>query len=105
LSAGLILGTAAIFPAIHVDVFATALILVLVLGLLNMLLKPLLIVLTIPITILTFGLFLLVINAVMVLVGDILVGGFSVDNFWWAMLFSLIISFGNSIIDRMLGRS
>ncbi|MBL7103269.1 MAG: phage holin family protein, partial [Bacteroidales bacterium] len=61
--------------------------------------KPVLVFLTIPITILTFGLFLLVINAVIILIASSLVSGFYVEGFWWALLFSLIMS----LISYLLG--
>jgi putative membrane protein len=58
-------------------------------------------VLTIPVTFVTFGLFLLVINALMILLVDWLVGGFTVDGFWWALLFSLILSLFNSLFNDL----
>ena len=81
-----------ILPGVHVKDFITALVVAFVLGLLNILLKPILVVLTIPITILTLGLFLLVINAFIILLVSKLVGGFMVDGFWWAVLFSIILT-------------
>ena len=70
----------------------TALIVAVVLSLLNALLKPLLILLTLPVTVLTMGLFLLVINAGLVLLADRLIEGFEVDGFWWALGFSILLS-------------
>lgn len=89
-------------PGIYISGYATAFFLVLVLAVLNVLLKPLLIVFTIPITVLTFGLFLFVINALLILVAELLVPGFSVDGFWWALVFSLILSGSNSLIDAII---
>jgi len=86
-----------ILPGVHVDNFWTALVVSLVMGILNILLKPLLILLTLPITIVTLGLFLLVINALLVLVVAHIVPGFHVDNFWWAILFSIVISLMNMV--------
>jgi putative membrane protein len=63
-----------------------------VLALLDSFVKPILVILTIPFTLITLGLFLLVINAVIVLAGAKLVDGFSVDSFWWALGFSLVVS-------------
>jgi putative membrane protein len=80
--------------------FWTALVLALVLGILNVLIKPLLVVLTLPITLVTFGLFLLVINALMVLFASHLVPGFTVDGFWWALLFSMVVSLINLILPK-----
>ncbi len=98
-----ILFTAYILPGISVDDFITGVIIAALLSLLNITIKPLLIFLTIPITLLTLGLFLLVINAIIVLIAAEIVGGFSVDNFWWALLFSLILSLVNSILGISLG--
>lgn len=87
-----VLITSYILPGVHVRDFITALVVAFVLGLFNMLLKPVLVILTIPITILTLGLFLLVINAFIILLVTQLVSGFVVDGFWWAVLFSIILS-------------
>ena len=72
----------------------------LVLGFLNAVVRPILIVLTIPATILTLGLFLLVINALLIMLADKLLDGFAVASFWYALLFSLMLSLANSFIDR-----
>ena len=77
---------------VQVDKFTTAVIVAFVLALLNALLKPILIILTIPVTIFSFGLFLLVINAFIIQLASYFVGGFKVDGFWWALLFSIILS-------------
>lgn len=92
-----------LLPGVHVANFTTAILVAIVLGLLNILLKPILIILTIPITILTLGLFLLVINAVIVLVCSGLVGGFIVDGFLYALLFSFVISAITYIMESMAG--
>jgi putative membrane protein len=89
-----------ILPGVHVMNFWTALVLALVMGVLNVLVKPLLIVLTLPITLLTFGLFLLVINALIVLLASHIVPGFTVDGFWWALLFSIVVSIINLILPK-----
>ncbi|WP_461534238.1 phage holin family protein [Sinomicrobium sp.] len=94
---------AKVLPGIDVDSYLTAVVVALVLGLLNLLVKPLLILFTLPITILTMGLFLLVINAVVILFTESLVGGFQVANFWWALLFSLLLSFLQSIFHSFIG--
>ena len=78
-----------ILSGVHIQSFVTALILAIVLGLLNLFVKPILIILTLPITIFTFGLFLFVINALIILLAAKFVNGFRVDGFWWALLFSL----------------
>ena len=93
-----------ILPGIHIDTFWTAIVLSFVLAILNFLLKPLLIILTLPITILTFGLFLFVINAIIVEFAGNFVGGFRVDGFGWALLFSLLLSLLTSLLYREPGR-
>lgn len=89
-------------PGIHVDSFWTALIVALVLSFLNVFLKPLMVLLTIPFTVITFGLFLLVINAVIILIASSWVDGFKVDGFWWAMIFSIILSFISSFLESLV---
>jgi putative membrane protein len=84
---------------IHVDSVWVAAVVALVLGVLNTIVRPVLVFLTIPVTVFTMGLFLLVINVLMVELADFLVDGFYVDGFWWALLFS----FGLSIISGILG--
>ena len=91
-------GLSYILKGIHIDEFTTALILALVLAVLNAFLKPILIILTLPITIVTFGLFLFVINAGIILLASKFVGGFRVDGFWWALLFSLLLSILTSLL-------
>ena len=94
--------TAYLLPGVHLQNFGYAVLLAAVLSLLNVSLKPILIVLTIPATIFTLGLFLLVINALMILVADwIITDGFNVDGFWWAFLFSIILSIINGLFNRL----
>jgi putative membrane protein len=81
-----------ILSGVHIQSFVTALVLAIVLGLLNIFVKPILVILTLPITIFTFGLFLFVINALIILLAARFVNGFRVDGFWWALLFSLLLS-------------
>ncbi len=82
----------------------TALIVAAVLAFLNAVVKPIMIVLTIPVTIFTFGFFLLVINALMIILASKLVDGFKVDGFWWALLFSFILSIVTSILENIKRR-
>lgn len=98
ISALVILGIAYVLPGIHVTDFTTALITALVMGIINAFLKPVLVILTLPINLLTLGLFTLVINALLVLLVDKIVPGFSVDGFIWALIFSIVLSFLNSFI-------
>ncbi|HRH69350.1 MAG TPA: phage holin family protein [Flavobacteriales bacterium] len=81
----------------------TALLVAAVLGLLNALLKPVLILLTLPVTVVTLGLFLLVINAVIVLIADKLIDGFTVQSFWWALGFSLVLSLVQGVLNAFDG--
>lgn len=97
-TAFLVMILAYFLPGVHVDGFVTALIVAIVLGLLNLFVKPILVLLTLPVTILTLGLFLLVINAVVIILCDYIVGGFEVSSFLTALLFSLILSIVQSLI-------
>ena len=96
-----VLLTAYILPGVHVEHYGYALLAAIIISLANIFLKPILIVLTIPITIITLGLFLLVINALIILLAESLVPGFTVDGFWWALIFSLILSIFNSMFSEM----
>jgi putative membrane protein len=97
-------GLANILGGVHVDTFWTAVVFAVVLAVLNVFAKPILIILTLPVTILTLGLFLFVINAIIVLLASRLVHGFTVDSFWWGLLFSLILSFIMSVIDKQVDK-
>ncbi len=91
-----------ILPHVSVDSYITAIIVAVVLSLLNFLVKPIMIILTLPITIVTFGLFLLVINAVIILIASHFIAGFTVDGLWWALLFSLLLSLLQSLLFSLL---
>jgi putative membrane protein len=97
-----ILVTSYILPGVAVDSFLTALATALLIALLNTLVKPLLIIFTIPVTILTFGLFLLVINASIIMMASALLRGFYVNGFWYALLFSIILSFITAVMESMV---
>jgi len=103
ITSGLVLLISHFMKSVSVADFTTALIVAVVLGLLNIFIKPILVILTLPFTIVTLGLFLLVINAIIILLCDNIVGGFSVDSFWTALLFSLILSILQSIMYKILG--
>jgi putative membrane protein len=92
-------GTAYILPSVDLDQFTTAIWLAVLLALLNSTLRPLLILLTIPLTVFSLGLFLLVINAGLVMLASDWVDGFSVDGFWSAMAFSLLYSTISSLLE------
>jgi putative membrane protein len=93
-------GLSYILKGIKIDNFITAIILAVVLAIFNAFLKPLLIILTLPITIFTLGLFLFVINASIILLADKLIDGFEVQGFWWALLFSLLLSIVTSVLYK-----
>lgn len=92
-----------LLPGVAINYYSTAILVAIVLGLLNVFLKPLLLLLTLPITVITLGLFLLVINAVIVLIASHFIGGFHVDGFWWALFFSIVLSLFTSLLNS-LGR-
>lgn len=89
--------TAYLLPGVHVSDYWAALLVAALVSFSNLVIRPLLILFTIPITILTLGLFLLVINAIIILGVDHFVDDFIVDGFWWALAFSLILSIFNSM--------
>jgi len=97
-----VLLTAYLLPGVNVEHYGYALLVAAVLSFANALVRPILVVLTIPITVFTLGLFLLVINALIILMVDYFVPKFDVDGFWWAMAFSLILSVFNSMFAEML---
>ena len=86
---------------VSVDGPITAVLVAVVLSVLNIYIKPLLILFTLPITFVTLGFFLLVINAAIILMASSLVPGFHVDGFWWAMLFSVILSIVTSVFEGL----
>ncbi|GAW66331.1 membrane protein [Geoanaerobacter pelophilus] len=91
--------TAYLLPGVAISGFFAALVTALVLGLVNIFIKPLLLLLTLPINILTLGLFTLVINALMIMLVAAIVPGFMVRGFWWALLFGLVLAVVNYILD------
>lgn len=84
---------------IHIDNYITAIFVAIVLSVLNIFLKPILILLTIPATIFSFGLFLLVINAFIIVIAANVVDGFRVDGFGWAFIFSIILSLVTFLLE------
>ena len=93
-----------ILPGVKVDGGLTAVLVAAVLALLNTFVKPLLVILTIPITVLTLGLFLLVINALMILAAAEIVHGFHVSGFWSALLFSIVLTIVVSLLNALVKR-
>lgn len=90
-----VLVTSHILPGIHIKNFWSALAVAIVLGMINAILRPIIFILTLPINILTLGLFSFVIMGGLVYLTSAIVPGFTVDNFWWAILFALIVSLIN----------
>ncbi len=101
-SALAILLSAWLAPGVYISGFGTALIAAVVLGAVNAIIRPILIILTLPINILTLGLFTLVINALMVTLTAFILSGFSVRNLFTALIFSLILSLVNWVIEALL---
>lgn len=95
-----VMAAAYILPGVNVVTFTAALVTALVLGIINLFIKPLVIILTLPITIMTLGLFMLAINALLILIASAIVPGFTVDGFWWALIFSVVVSIINSFLSR-----
>ena len=94
--------TAYILPGVVVANVLVALVVAVVLGIINMILKPILVILTLPINILTLGLFTFVINGLLVLLASSMIPGFHVDGFWTAVLFSIITSIISGFLDAVL---
>jgi putative membrane protein len=88
-------------PHVSINSFSTAIIFALVLALLNAIVKPLLILLTLPITIVTLGLFLLVINIIIIKIADYFVSGFHVQGWLWALIFSFLLSLFSSLLLKL----
>ena len=91
-----------ILSGVQVADFTSAITFAIVLGLLNLIVRPILSLLSLPITILTLGLFSLVINALIILLADKFTEGINVDGFWWALIFSVALSVITSILEKIL---
>lgn len=104
LNAIALLIVAYVLPGIHVASFGAALIAALVLGLLNTLVKPVLVLLTLPITVVTLGLFLLVLNALVFWFAGSILKGFQVNGFWWAVGGAIVYSLVSGLLSGLLVR-
>ena len=102
LTAALTYGLAHVLPDVHLNGVGSAAVLVLVLGLLNATVKPILKLLGFPLTVVTLGLFLLVINVIIVKLADLLLDGFAVKGFVSALIFSLALSLVTSVVDMVV---
>jgi putative membrane protein len=87
---------------VTIDSFTTAIIFALVLAILNAIVKPLLVLLTLPLTIITLGLFLLVINVIIILLADKFVSGIKIDGFLWALIFGLLLSLVSTLLQKLV---
>ncbi|MDR2918270.1 MAG: phage holin family protein [Tannerella sp.] len=95
--------TAWLLPGVSVKSFGASILVAIVLGILNAILKPILQFISFPVTIITLGLFLFVINTIIILIASALMGNsFHVENFWWALLFSIIMSIVVSIMESFV---
>ena len=103
ITALLVMAISYLMKGVVVDEFTTALKVAVVLGLLNFFVKPILVLFTLPITVFTLGLFLLVINALMIQMCSHFVTGFQVSSIWTAMLFSIILSLSQSLVYQLTG--
>jgi putative membrane protein len=104
LTAVIVVILAKIMPGVAVEGYWSAVIVALVLAFLRLIVKPVLVILTLPITIVTLGLFLLVINAWIILMADYFIDSFQVAGFWWALLFSLVLTIFQSILFSLLDK-
>lgn len=102
LTAVAVIFLATILPGITVDGYVSAIIVAIVIALLNMVVRPLLIFFTLPATLVTFGLFIFVINAIIILMADKLVDGFAVSGFFAALFFSILLSIFRSVLFSLL---
>jgi len=102
-SAVAIMISAYLLPGVHVASLLTALALAVVLGAINGFLRPVLVFLTLPLTIVTFGLFLLVLNTLLIMLSAVIVPGFALDSFWWAFIFGIVLTLVNFVFRGALG--
>ncbi len=102
ITAAVAYGLAMVLSGVHIPKFTDAILFVIILAVLNLFVKPLLVLFTLPITFVTLGLFLFVINAIIILVADKFMSGVTVDGFWWALLFSLLLSMVSSLLQSLL---
>lgn len=101
ITAAVAFGLTKILSGVHIDSFGTAIVFALVLALLNFFVRPILGILGLPLTIITLGLFSLVINALIILIADYFLDSMLVDGFWWAFIFSIALSVITSIVSGL----
>jgi putative membrane protein len=100
-SALAVIVTSYLLPGVSVSSPWMAVVVAAVLAFLNAIVKPIIVLLTIPITVFSLGIFLIVINAIIIMLADYLVDGFTVNSFWWALLFSFILSLVTSVFENL----
>jgi len=101
ITAALVMLISNFLPGVTVESYLQSVYVAIILGLLNLFIKPIIVLFTLPVTILTLGLFLLVINAFIVLLCSNIVGGFHVESFWTALFFSIILSIFQSVVYKL----
>lgn len=94
--------TAYVLPGVHVESFFVALVAAVVIALINTFIRPILLFITLPLNIITLGFLTFVINALLVMFASLVVPGFEVENFWWALLFSIVLA-GVNFLFRHIG--
>jgi putative membrane protein len=102
INAGILLLLPHVVPAVHVRDLGAALLVAIVLGLLNTVLRPILIVLTLPITVVTLGFFIFVVNGLMFWLAAQILPGFEVAGFWWAVLAAAVFSLASWAVSSLL---
>lgn len=103
-SAIAILISAYLLPGVYVNGLVTAFILAVILGVVNTFVRPVLVFLTLPLTVVTFGLFILVINALLIMLASYIVPGFTVAGFWYAFLFGIVLAVVSYVLEMFEGK-
>ncbi|MEO9953312.1 phage holin family protein [Nonlabens sp.] len=104
ITAALVMGLAELLPGIGITNYVSAILVALTLSILNFIVKPILVILTLPITIVTLGIFLLFINVIIIYLADWFVGGFTVTSVFWAFIFSLLLAAARSFLFKLLDK-
>ena len=105
ITALLVMAISYFMKGVYVKEFSTALTVAICLALLNFFVKPILVLFTLPVTFITLGLFLLVINAIIIELCDYFIDEFRINSFWTAMLFSIILSLSQSVVYQITGET